>query len=180
MVVSADDTRREFVPVDLPRDVLWGFTREGLYALRQYTHWMPHSKGLVGPFMAKYWSGLTFQVAMKLTTEAGVWVKRGSHFSGLDVIDDLKELHLLAGGGSRILRLEPDERVVDSQLRTGVGGMTVTLEGIDPNAPGGLRELARALLGRMAPTTAPPVTSDDDTSVRPSPNKKGNERKNQS
>ncbi|MEY3034428.1 MAG: hypothetical protein RLZ86_1050 [Actinomycetota bacterium] len=180
MVVSADDTRREFVPVDLPRDVLWGFTREGLYALRQYTHWMPHSKGLVGPFMAKYWSGLTFQVAMKLTTDAGVWVKRGSHFSGLDVIDDLAELHLLAGGGSRIVRLAPEERVDDERRHGGVGGMTVSLEGIDPNAPGGLRELARALLGRMSPMTTAAVTPDNDTSVRPSPNKKENERKNES
>jgi hypothetical protein len=179
MVAPADDERRDFVPVDLPREVLWGFTREGLFALRQYTHWMPHAKGLTGPFMAKYWPGLTFQVAMKLTTEAGIWVKRGSHFSGLDVIDDLKELHLLAGGGSRIVRLAPEERVHDECRHGGVGGMTVALEGIDPSAPGGVRELARALLGRMAPSTTAAVTSDDDTSVRSSMKERKKERNNE-
>lgn len=148
---SFADDRRNFVPADLPRDVLWGFTREGLYALRQYTHWMPHAKGLVGPFMAKYWPGLTFQIAMKLTTDAGVWTKRSSHFSGLDVAEHVNELHLLAGGGSRIIRLEPDERAEADPLRVGDGGITVSLHDIDPNAPGGLREVARALLGRMAP-----------------------------
>ena len=143
------DDRRDFVPADLPNDVLWGFTRESLFALRQYTHWMPHSKGLVGPFMAKYWPGLTFQVAMKLTSEAGVWTKERSHFSGRGVAKHVK----LAGGGSRIVRFEPDERVTDDPLRVGDGGITVSLHDIDPRAPGALRDIARALLGRLAPTS---------------------------
>lgn len=153
IVADFTDDRRDFVPGDLPRDVLWGFTREGLFALRQYTHWMPHTKGLVGPFMAKYWPGLTFQVAMKLTSEAGVWTKERSHFSGRGVAKHVKELHLLAGGGSRIVRFEPDERVTTDPLRVGDGGITVSLHDIDPQAPGALRDIARALLGRLAPTS---------------------------
>lgn len=153
IVADFTDDRRDFVPADLPNDVLWGFTREGLFALRQYTHWMPHTKGLVGPFMAKYWPGLTFQVAMKLTTDAGVWTKRSSHFSGRDVAKHVKELHLLAGGGSRIVRFEPDERVTTDPLGVGDGGITVSLHDIDPQAPGALRDIARELLGRLAPTS---------------------------
>ena len=152
------DERRDYVPVHLPADVLWGFTRQGLFALRHYGHWIPHSKGLVGPFMAKYWPGLTFQIAMKLTTDAGVWTTRRSHFSGRDVAEHVKELHLLAGGGSRIVRLEPDEPAETDPLRVGDGGITVSLHDIDPHAPGAFREIARALLGRLAPASVNEAT----------------------
>lgn len=147
------DERRDYVPLHLPSDVQWGFTHVGLHALRHYTHWIPHSKGLVGPFMAKYWPGLTFQNAMKLTTDAGVWTTRSSHFSGRDVAEHVKELHLLVGGGSRIIEFGSDERAETDPLRVGDGGITVSLHDIDPHAPGAFREIARALLGRMAPTS---------------------------
>ena len=100
---------RAYVPENLPNDVLWGFTREGLLALRHYCHWIPHSRGLVGPFMAEYWPGLMFQTAMAMAKKAGAFVERGNHFTGLDVARRVKELHLLVGGGSRIISFEKGE-----------------------------------------------------------------------
>ncbi len=146
---------KDYVPAELPDDVLWGFTREGLHALLQYTHWIPHAKGLVGPFMAKYWPGLSFPVAMSSTAEAGVWVRRGTHFSGKDVADGVKELHLLAGGGSRIVEFEPSDMVPSRPSYADGGGLTVAIDEIDVNSPGGMRELARYLLGRLAPRSQP-------------------------
>lgn len=147
----SDAEGRAYVPENLPSDVLWGFTREGLLALRHYCHPIPHSRGLVGPFMAKYWPGLTFQVAMSMAQKAGVFVKRGNHFTGLDVRDRVKEIHFLVGGGSRVIEFDRDELVPPSPSSDDQGGFLVQLPPDALTPESNMRDVARFLLERLRP-----------------------------
>lgn len=140
-----------YVPENLPKDVLWGFTREGLLALRHYCHPIPHSRGLVGPFMAKYWPGLMFQTAMAMASAAGVFVRRGNHFTGLDVHAHLKELHLIVGGGSRIIAFEEGETQQKSPSEKGRVGVLVELLPESLTSDSSMRDVARHLLERLRP-----------------------------
>lgn len=147
----SDVDRPAYVPENLPKDVLWGFTREGLLALRHYGHPIPHSRGLVGPFMAQHWPGLMFHTAMSMASAAGAFVHRGNHFTGLDVAKRLKELHLLVGGGSRIIEFDRDEPVPPSSRDSDQGGFLVQLPADALTSESSMRDVARFLLERMRP-----------------------------
>ena len=140
-----------YVPTSLPDDVLWGFTREGLRALRHYCHPIPHSRGLVGPFMTEHWPGLTFESAMSMANQAGALVRRGNHFTGLDVPDRLKELHLLVGGASRVIWFEEGEPLPTSSRENDRGGLLVQLPPDALTPESNLRDVARVLLERLRP-----------------------------
>ena len=105
--------RMNYVPKDLPSDVRWGFTREGLYAIPHHGHPIAHGRGFAQRMMATYWPDLTWQQAFGALMRSGVLVKRGNSFLGYDVVDDVKELHLLVDGGHRVITFEPDESVPD-------------------------------------------------------------------
>lgn len=142
--------RMNYVPKDLPADVRWGFTREGLYALPHHAHPIAHARGFAQKMMATYWPGLTWQQAMGLVSKTGVWVKRGNSFLGLDVADHVKELHLLIDGGHRVVTFESDETVPHKPSWAGAS----LLEAITPTeaaTEGGRRAIARRILDRLAP-----------------------------
>lgn len=145
------DQPTRYVPSPLPNDVLWGFTREGLLALRHYCHPIPHSRGLVGPFMAEHWPGLMFHVAMAMAQKAGAFVERGDHFTGLDVAERLKELHLLVGGGSRIIEFVDGEASPESPDEKVNGGLLVQLPPEALSSESSMRDVARHILERLRP-----------------------------
>lgn len=140
----------ECVPSNLPDDVRYGFTRTGLKALRQFSHWMAHAHGQVEPFMSEYWPGLRFQDAMAASARAGVWKKGAPHFSGIDVADHVAELHVLHDGSTRVVELvEIERRSPVVGTTSGRGGVTVDLSSIDIATTEGRRRLAAYLLGRL-------------------------------
>ena len=106
---TTDDSSSGNVPLELPTDVRWGFTREGLYAYRHYQHWIPITKQLHVPFMNENWPGLSWNEAAALLREAGVWIKDSTHFSGHDVRSDVQEFHILHDGTTRIVSFAENE-----------------------------------------------------------------------
>ncbi len=138
-----------YVPADLPADVQWGFTREGLYALAHHGHPIAHSRGFAQKMMATYWPGLTWQQAMGLVSKAGVFVKRGNSFLGLDVADHVKELHLLIGGEHRVVELAEHEVIPPKPLWAGASVLTA-VRPADVATEGRRRRLARKILESLA------------------------------
>jgi hypothetical protein len=91
------------VPDPLPADVRWGFTRSGILLVRHYTHWIAHSKGFVGPFMERNWPGLAWKECMQHFAAAKIWVKGGTHWTGLELASHVHELHILHDGTTRVI-----------------------------------------------------------------------------
>ena len=147
---ASTNQRKDYVPVELPGDVLWGFTREGLYALVHHGHPIAHARGFAQKMMATYWPGLTWQQAMGLVSKAGVFVKRGNSFLGLDVADQVKELHLLIGGEHRVVELAEHEAIPTKPIWAGASVLTAVSPD-DVATEGRRRRLARKILGRLAP-----------------------------
>jgi hypothetical protein len=138
-----------YVPADLPADVQWGFTREGLYALAHHGHPIAHARGFAQKMMATYWPGLTWQQAMGLVSKTGVFVKRGNSFLGLDVADHVKELHLLIDGEHRVVEMADHEMIPTKPIWAGAS----VLEAIRPTdlaSESRRRRLARKILERLA------------------------------
>ncbi|MEN9804832.1 MAG: hypothetical protein RIS41_1679 [Actinomycetota bacterium] len=137
-----------YVPADLPADVQWGFTREGLYALVHHGHPIAHSRGSAQKMMATYWTGLTWQQAMGLVSKTGVFVKRGNSFLGLDVADHVKELHLLIGGEHRVVELAEHEVTPTKPIWAGASVLTAVRPS-DVATEGRRRRLALKILGSL-------------------------------
>lgn len=140
-----------YVPTDLPDDVQWGFTREGLIALPHHAHPIAHARGFAQRMMATYWPGLSWQQAMGLVSKTGVWEKRGNSFSGLEVADHVKELHLLFDGGHRIISFEGGESPPTSTRNNDPGGFLVQLPPEGLTSSSSMRDVARFLLERLRP-----------------------------
>lgn len=147
---SAGERRMNYVPSDLPADVTWGFTREGLYALPHHAHPIAHARGFAQKMMATYWPGLTWQQAMGLVSKTGVWIKRGNSFLGLDVADHVKELHLLADGGHRVIAFAEGEDVPARPNWAGAS-LLVSVAPSDVSTEGRRQNLARRILDRLSP-----------------------------
>jgi len=91
------------VPDPLPADVRWGFTRSGILLVRHYTHWIAHSKGVVGPFMERNWPGLSWKECMHAFATTGIWIKGGQHWTGLELAPHVHEFHILHDGTTRVI-----------------------------------------------------------------------------
>lgn len=142
--------RMNYVPTDLPPDVRWGFTREGLYAIPHHGHPIAHSRGFAQKMMATYWPGLTWQQALGALMQAGVLVKRGNSFLGLDVVDDVKELHLLHDGSHRVVWFGEGETIPPTPMWAG-RSVLVDVRPSDVETESGRRGLARRVLDHMSP-----------------------------
>jgi hypothetical protein len=143
-----------YIPDNLPDDVRWGFTREGLASLRHYAHPIPHGRGFVKPHMEGNWPGLDWHRAMKIASEAGVWVRTGRGFTGLEEAPHVKELHVLHDGTVRVIELTPDEQVAAPTEPTH-GATLIELPSRGVSDDGSLRDLARAILEGMRPPKRP-------------------------
>ena len=91
------------VPDPLPVDVRWGFTRSGILLVRHYTHWIAHSKGVVGPFMERNWPGLSWKECMHAFATAKIWAKGGQHWTGLELAPHVHEFHILHDETTRVI-----------------------------------------------------------------------------
>ena len=138
------------IPDNLPDDVRWGFTRTGLARLRHYAHPIPHARGFVKPFMEGEWPGLDWHRAMKIASEAGVWVRTGRTFTGLEEAPHVKELHILHDGTVRVVELPPDEQTPISVEPT-PGAILVDVQPRALSDEASLRDLARSILEGMRP-----------------------------
>lgn len=152
-VTMSDDAsttqRKDYVPAELPGDVRWGFTREGLYALTHHGHPIAHARGFAQKMMATYWPGLTWQQAMGLVSRTGVLIKRGNSFLGLDVADHVKELHLLVGGDHRVIALADGEAIPPKPTWAGAS-VLASVRPSDVATEGRRRKLARQVLESLS------------------------------
>lgn len=146
------ERRMNYVPTDLPADVRWGFTREGLYAIPHHGHPIAHARGFAQKMMATYWPELTWQQAMGLISKTGVWVRRGNSFLGLDVADDVKELHLLVDGGHRVIAFADGEAIPAKPMWAGAS-VLIAVRPDDVATEGRRRGLARLIIERLSGRT---------------------------
>ena len=146
----------QLIPDNLPDDVRWGFTRAGLARLRHYAHPIPHGRGFVKPFMEGEWPGLDWHRAMRIASEAGVWVRTGRTYTGLEEAPHVKELHILHDGTVRVIELPPDEQAPTPTPAERLHG-AVLVEVPHPvlSDEESLRDLARAILEAMQPRQNP-------------------------
>ena len=153
---TTDGTNSGNVPLELPTDVRWGFTREGLYAYRHHQHWIASSKGAHGPFMDRKWPGLSWNEAAALLNGAGVWIKDSTHFSGNDVRADIKEFHILHDGTTRIVSFAENETLptaTPSRWQGGGFNVKVTAEMLE--TPKSIRTLSEQLVAKLFPNGLP-------------------------
>ena len=153
---TTDGSSSGNVPLELPTDVRWGFTREGLYAYRHQQHWIASSKGTHGPFMNDNWPGLSWNEAAALLREAGVWIKDSTHFSGNDVRADIKEFHILHDGTTRIMSFAENEALptaTPSRWQGGGFNVKVTAEMLE--TPESIQTLSEQLVAKLFPNGLP-------------------------
>lgn len=124
---------KKYIPDDLPNDVRYGFTRQGLNMVLHHAHRIAKNQGFTARFMEKNWPGLTWQEARDGAEEAGVWVKNSQHFSVLALAEHVHEFHILQDGSTRII-LVPTSGTVEEAAQTddddnlAGGGFDVTIE----------------------------------------------------
>ena len=153
---TTDDSSSGNVPLELPTDVRWGFTREGLYAYRHYQHWIPITKQLHVPFMNENWPGLSWNEAAALLREAGVWIKDSTHFSGHDVRSDIQEFHILHDDTTRIVSFAENETLptaTPSRWQGGGFNVKVTAEMLE--TPESIQTLSEQLVAKIFPNGLP-------------------------
>lgn len=141
-----------YVPDDLPSDVRWGFTREGLYAIPHHGHPIAHGRGFAQKMMATYWPELTWQQALGALMRAGVLIKRGNSFLGYDVADNVKELHLLVDGSHRVITFAEGE-IVPAKPNWAGASLLVSVTSADVSTESRRRNFVRRVLDRLSPTS---------------------------
>lgn len=118
-----------WIPENLPEDVLHGFSRAGLHALKGHIHPIPLGRGFHLSLMAT-WPGLTFSEALTRAKEAGVWKESGRTFPPITVADHVKEFHILHDGTTRVISFTDEElaaRDGDPDARNAPGGFLLPI-----------------------------------------------------
>ncbi len=153
---TTDGSNSGNIPLELPTDVRWGFTREGLYEFRHHQHWIPASKGLLRTFMESNWPGLSFNEAMDLMRKAGVWIKDPTHFSGNNVRQKIKEFHILYDGTTRIVPFAKNEATrTTTPSRWQGGGFSVKVTAKMLETPESIQTLSEQLAAKIFPNGLP-------------------------
>ncbi len=98
------DETAQLVPSELPADVRWGFTREGLDSVLHHTHFIAANRGASTTHMSTNWPGLSVGEAIAAARAAGAITKSRKHFSGHAVRRGLCEFHILHDGSGRVVR----------------------------------------------------------------------------
>lgn len=91
------------VPLVLPLETRWAFTRYGLERLRHHMHFIPVSRGISLRFMREHWPGLTMGWATRSAVDAGAFVDDPRHFSGLRVAEGVVEFHIRRDGTTKVV-----------------------------------------------------------------------------
>ena len=98
------DEIQPLVPTNLPADVHWGFTRDGLNSVLHHAHFIAMKRGAASAHMAANWPGLSLGDAIAAARTAGALAKSRQHFSGYTVRRTLTEFHILHDGTTRIVK----------------------------------------------------------------------------
>ena len=98
------DEIQPLVPTNLPADVHWGFTRDGLNSVLHHAHFIAMKRGAASAHMAANWPGLSLGEAISAARTAGALAKSRRHFSGYTVRRTLTEFHILHDETTRIVK----------------------------------------------------------------------------
>jgi len=150
--MSNPDTPRtkRLVPLSLPGDARWGFTRDGLYEVRHHFHWIPVTKGMARSFIAKHWPGLVWNDMVILFDAHDIWIPDESHFSRKDLAPHVKEFHILHDGTGRVVPFA-DGEAVDLPPAPKGGGFNVQVTPSMLDTREGRRALAKQILEGLRP-----------------------------